>query len=105
MEKTLLAGDFLFVNKYVYGPKIPFTEIRLPGVDKVKRGDIIVFKFPKNRFLNYIKRCVAISGDTLEIHDQQLLINRKPQTLPEHAQFIGQRVPAGESDYTIFPQF
>ncbi|MEI7825479.1 MAG: signal peptidase I [Chlorobiaceae bacterium] len=105
MERTLLAGDFLFVNKYVYGPKIPFTEIRLPGVKKVERGDIIVFKFPKDRSLNYIKRCVAISGDTLEIHDQQLSINRKPFALPQHAQFIGSRVPAGETDYSIFPQF
>jgi len=105
MEKTLLAGDFLFVNKYVYGPKVPFTEIRLPGVDKVERGDIIVFKFPKDRSLNYIKRCVAISGDTLQIHDQQLTINKKPVTLPPHAQFIGQRVAAGEGDYMIFPQF
>ncbi len=105
MERTLLAGDFLFVNKYVYGPKIPFTEIRLPGVKKVDRGDIIVFKFPKDRSLNYIKRCVAISGDTLEIHDQQLWINKKPFLLPEHGQFIGSRVPAGEADYMIFPQF
>lgn len=105
MESTLLAGDFLFVNKYVYGPKVPFTEIRLPGVDKVERGDIIVFKYPKDRSLNYIKRCVAISGDTLEIHDQQLFINKKPMLLPEHAQFIGMRVPAGEADYMIFPQF
>jgi signal peptidase I len=105
MEKTLLAGDFLFVNKYVYGPKVPFTEIRLPGVDKVERGDIIVFKFPKDRSLNYIKRCVAISGDTLQIHDQLLIINNKPVTLPPYAQYIGQRVPAGEGDYMIFPQF
>lgn len=105
MESTLLAGDFLFVNKYVYGPKVPFTEIRLPGVDKVERGDIIVFKYPKDRSLNYIKRCVAISGDTLEIHDQQLFINKKAATLPEHAQFIGNREPAGSGDYMIFPQF
>jgi len=104
MEKTLLAGDFLFVNKYVYGPKIPLTDIRLPGVNKVQRGDIIVFKFPKDRSLNYIKRCVAVSGDTLAIHNQQLSINRKLVALPEHAQFIGQRVPAGEGDYMIFPQ-
>jgi signal peptidase I len=105
MENTLLAGDFLFVNKYVYGPKVPFTEIRLPGVDKVERGDIIVFKFPKDRSLNYIKRCVAIGGDTLEIHDQQLMINKKLVTPPPNAQFIGQRVQPGEGDYMIFPQF
>ncbi len=105
MESTLLAGDFLFVNKYVYGPKIPFTDIRLPGVKKVDRGDIIVFKFPKDRSLNYIKRCVALSGDTLEIHGQELSINKKPAPLPPHAQFIGNRMAAGDGDYMIFPQF
>lgn len=78
MESTLLAGDFLFVNKYVYGPKIPFTDVRLPGVKTVDRGDIIVFKFPKDRSLNYIKRCVAVAGDTLEIHGQQLSVNKNP---------------------------
>lgn len=105
MEKTLLAGDFLFVNKYVYGAKVPFTEIRLPGIDKVKHGDIIVFKYPKDRELNYIKRCVALSGDTLEIHNQQLSVNKKRVPLPEHAQFIGSPVKAGEGDDMIFPQF
>ncbi|MEI7787186.1 MAG: signal peptidase I [Chlorobiaceae bacterium] len=105
MESTLLAGDFLFVNKYVYGPKIPFTDIRLPGVKKVDRGDIIVFKFPKDRSLNYIKRCIALSGDTLEIHGQQLSVNKKLSPLPPHAQFIGNRMAAGDGDYMIFPQF
>jgi len=105
MENTLLAGDFLFVNKYVYGPKIPFTDIRLPGIKKVDRGDIIVFKFPKDRSLNYIKRCVALSGDTLEIHGQKLSVNKKPVPLPPHAQFIGNRMAAGDGDYMIFPQF
>ena len=104
MERTLLAGDFLFVNKYVYGPKIPFTDVRLPGIAKVDRGDIIVFKFPKDRSLNYIKRCVAISGDTLEIHDQQLLVNKKASPLPPQAQFIGVRMPPGLGDDMIFPQ-
>jgi signal peptidase I len=105
MENTLLAGDFLFVNKYVYGPKVPFTDIRLPGVDKVKRGDIIVFKFPKDRSLNYIKRCVAISGDTLEIHNRQLFVNKKPVPLPPNGQFISSLMPAGVADEMIFPQY
>jgi len=45
MEKTLMAGDFIFVNKYVYGAKVPFTELRTPGVEPVERGDIFVFKY------------------------------------------------------------
>ncbi len=105
MENTLLAGDFLFVNKYVYGPKVPFTDLRIPGIGKVERGDIIVFKFPKDRSINYIKRCVAVSGDVLEVHDRQLSINGKPVPLPPHAQFIGTRMHPGERDEMIFPQF
>ncbi|HWR00613.1 MAG TPA: signal peptidase I [Chlorobaculum sp.] len=103
MEKTLLAGDFLFVNKYVYGPKVPFTDIRLPKLHDVRRGDIIVFKFPKDRNLNYIKRCVAVPGDTLEIRARQMFINGKPVSLPEHGQFIGAEMPPGYGDFQIFP--
>lgn len=103
MEKTLLAGDFLFVNKFVYGARVPFTDIRFPKVDDVQRGDIIVFKFPRDRSLNYIKRCVALPGDTLQIKEQQLIVNGQPQQLPPHAQFIGTRMPAGVPDFQIFP--
>ncbi|MBN1279616.1 MAG: signal peptidase I [Chlorobiaceae bacterium] len=105
MENTLLAGDFLFVNKYVYGAKVPFTDYRLPAADEVERGDIIVFKFPKDRSLNYIKRCVAVSGDTVEIRGRQLFVNGKFSMLPEHAQFIGQEMPSGAADFQIFPRF
>jgi signal peptidase I len=105
MENTLLAGDFLFVNKYVYGPKLPFTDIRLPGIAKVKNGDIIVFKFPKDRSMNYIKRCVASSGDTLEIHNRQLFVNKKQVALPPNGQFISSMIPAGVGDESIFPQY
>ena len=104
MENTLLAGDFLFVNKYVYGAKVPFTDMRLPGIDTVERGDIVVFKFPKDRSLNYIKRCVAVSGDTLEIRDRTLFINGKASTFPEHAQFLADMMPAGYPDRQVFPR-
>lgn len=105
MERTLLAGDFLFVNKYVYGARIPFTDIQLPRIDTIERGDIIVFKFPKNRSLNYIKRCVALSGDTLEIRDRTLFINGQPSVLPEHAQYLGDMLPAGYPDRQVFPRY
>ncbi|NTW55736.1 MAG: signal peptidase I [Chlorobiaceae bacterium] len=104
MENTLLAGDFLFVNKYVYGPKVPFTDFRFPGLHKVNRGEIIVFKYPKDPSLNYIKRCVAVSGDTLQIRGGKLFINGSEVPLPEHGQYIGSRVPANEPDFMIFPQ-
>ena len=105
MESTLLAGDFLFVNKFVYGAKVPMTDYRLPAVDTVERGDIIVFKFPKDRSLNYIKRCVALPGDTLAIRDRQLFVNNAAVPLPEHAQFLNEMVPAGQPDQQIFPRY
>ena len=104
MERTLLAGDFLFVNKYVYGAKVPFTDIRLPQVDSVERGDVIVFKFPKDRSLNYIKRCVALSGDTLEIRNRTLFVNGQEAALPEHAQYLADIMPAGYPDQQMFPK-
>lgn len=105
MEKTLLAGDFLFVNKYVYGPTIPFTSIRLLRIKSVQRGDVFVFKYPGDRSLNYIKRCVAVSGDTLEIKDQHLMINGTESPLPPHGQYIGTRVGPDVRDEMIFPRF
>jgi signal peptidase I len=75
MEDTLLIGDFLFVNKFEYGPKIPFTHIRLPGMRAPRRGDVIVFQFPQDPSKDFIKRCVATGGETLEIKDKQLSID------------------------------
>lgn len=103
MEQTLLAGDVLFVNKYVYGAKVPFTNYRLPAAQDVERGEVIVFKFPKNRSLNFIKRCVAVGGDVLEIRNRNLFVNGKVVPLPEHAQFIAQEMPQGLGDSRIFP--
>ena len=62
MENTLLVGDFLFVNKLAYGPRIPFTTTRLPGFTHPKPGDVIVFEYPRDRKVAYIKRCVATGG-------------------------------------------
>src|SRR3989475_3128322 len=59
MERTLLAGDFLFVNKAVYGATIPGTHARLPGFETPRRGDIIVFAYPKNPEQNFVKRVIG----------------------------------------------
>lgn len=61
MQDTLLIGDFLLVNKFLYGSKIPFTDIRLPRVRDPKRGDIIVFEHPTEG-KDYIKRCIGLPG-------------------------------------------
>ena len=82
MVKTLLVGDFLFVNKFEFGPKIPFTHIRLPGLRKPQRRDIIVFQFPQDPSKDFIKRCIAVGGETLEVKDKQVYINGKPLVEP-----------------------
>jgi len=78
MQDTLLIGDFLFVNKFEYGPKIPFTQIRLPGIRAPKRGDVIVFQFPQDPSKDFIKRCVATGGETIEIRDKKVSIDGVP---------------------------
>jgi signal peptidase I len=82
MQDTLLIGDFLFVNKFEYGPKIPFTHVRLPGLREPKRGDVIVFQFPQDPGKDFIKRCVATGGQTLEIEDKQVAIDGVPLREP-----------------------
>lgn len=80
MEDTLLIGDFLLVNKAVYGAQIPGTEIRLPGFREIQRGDIVVFVYPDpyNEYdpdPDYVKRVVGAPGDTLEMRAKALLVN------------------------------
>ncbi|HYM82250.1 MAG TPA: signal peptidase I [Candidatus Limnocylindria bacterium] len=75
MMDTLLKGDFLFVNKFEYGPKIPFTHVRLPGLRDPQRGDVIVFQFPQDPSKDFIKRCVATGGQTIEIDEKQVSVD------------------------------
>lgn len=82
MEKTLLVGDFLLVNKAVYGAQVPGTAVRLPAFNEPTRGDVVVFTPPHEPDKNYVKRLVGLSGDTLEMRDKVLLINGEPQFEP-----------------------
>ncbi len=75
MEDTLLVGDFLFANKLIYGPKLPFVDWRLPSIRDPKPGDIIIFKYPVDPKVDYIKRCVAVEGQTVELVDNKLYVD------------------------------
>ena len=75
MEDTLLVGDFLFANKLLYGPKLPFVDVRLPAIRDPKPGDIIIFKYPGDEKIDYIKRCVAVEGQKVELIDSQLYVD------------------------------
>ena len=78
MQRTLLVGDFLVVNKMVYGPELPFTHIKLPGLHQPRRGDVIVFKWPSDPSINFVKRVVGVPGDTLVMHNGVLQRNGLP---------------------------
>jgi len=78
MIPTLTIGDHLLVNKFIYGPRIPFTDSRIFTWKEPQRGDIIVFKYPENEDKNFIKRVVGLPGDKIEIKNGILLINDQP---------------------------
>jgi len=89
MENTLLVGDFLFVNKLVYGSEIDIGAgghriiyYRFPAIRQPHRGDVIVFRYPDDPSRDFIKRCVAVEGQTLEIRDKVLYVNDVPQKEP-----------------------
>jgi signal peptidase I len=75
MEKNLLIGDHILVNKFVYGPTLSPWEERLLPMRQVRRGDIVVFKFPDDPTRDFIKRCMGLPGDTLKIVDKDLFLN------------------------------
>jgi signal peptidase I len=78
MMDTLLVGDYILVNKFLYGPEVPLTDYRLPSLRLPDRGDIIVFKYPQDEKRDFIKRIVATPGETVQVRGQQVLINGQP---------------------------
>src|SRR5262249_15267340 len=75
MMDTLLIGDYILVNKFLYGAEIPFTDIHLPGLRAPARGDIIVFKYPNDESRDFIKRIIAVGGDTVQVRDNRVWLN------------------------------
>lgn len=78
MEKNLLIGDHILVNKMVFAPIVKNYEKYFLPVKDIKRGDVIVFKYPNNPSIDYIKRVIAVSNDIIEIRHKQVYINGKP---------------------------
>ncbi|HQU16535.1 MAG: signal peptidase I [Chromatiales bacterium 21-64-14] len=96
MEPTLLPGDFILVNKFDYGLRIPVFNVKILNVGEPKRGDVMVFRYPRNPSVDYIKRVVGLPGDHIAYRDKIVYINGKPQPQTVIGQYInedGQPVP------------
>jgi signal peptidase I len=120
MENTLKAGDFLLVNKFVYGPRtpstIPFTAlalpvIRLPGPSSPRRGDVMVFELPpyaregdSDAHRQYVKRCIALPGDTLLIKNRRVYVNGDELIVPTVRTSDRHLLPQGYGDPRMFPK-
>jgi len=121
MEKTIMVGDFLFVNKFIYGSSsprnIPFTDValpyfQLPAISEPDRGDIVVFEYPGDRdeltpkvINNYVKRCIGLPGDTIEIIDKVVFVNGKEAPIPPNIQYLKPRpMIEGVQNIYIYPK-
>jgi len=121
MQDTVMIGDRLFVNKFLYGGTTPYTipltsiripHFRVPGFRQVKRGDVIVFDWPglrdqvtKPNQTWYLKRCIALPGDTVRIERKVVFVNDKKLVNPEHSKFLrAAELPPDYWNPGIFPR-
>ena len=86
MRPTLIEGDLILVNKFLYGAKIPFTDLRLPAVAQPRRGDVIVFVYPEDTKKDFIKRLVGLPGEIVEIKNGTIYIDDQPLADPVFSQ-------------------
>jgi len=77
MMPTLLIGDFILVNKFSYGIRLPVLNNKIVDVGEPEKGDVVVFRYPKDPSIDYIKRVVAVPGDTIDYKNKTLIINGK----------------------------
>lgn len=89
MMPTLLIGDFILVNKYAYGLRLPVLETKVVDLGTPKRGDVVVFRYPVNPRLDYIKRVIGVPGDVVDYRNKTLYINGKPQVQTPVGRFQG----------------
>ena len=101
MENTIMTGDFLIGSRFVYGMRtpdwlgIPYTDVgffipyyKFPAFRIPKVGDVLIFKYPRDKYVKYVKRCVAGPGDTLEVIDKKLYVNREEVVMWENGKYL-----------------
>src|SRR6516162_5671873 len=82
MERTILIGDHVFLNKLLYGPQFPYTSWRIPPLKLIHRRDIIAFRYPRNPSVMYVKRAIALGGDVIKIVNKKVWVNGQPLNEP-----------------------
>ena len=100
MTHTLLTGDFLFVNKALYGAQIPGTRTRLPGFRTPRRGDVIVFAYPRDPSQDYVKRVIGTPGDTVAMRNGQVEVNGQA-LIESYVRRIDPRNDVVSPDFTL----
>ena len=88
MIPTLLVGDFILVNKYTYGIRLPIINKKIVSLNDPERGDVMVFRYPDKPSLDYIKRVVGVPGDTVVYRNKRLYINGELQPLAEAPDYL-----------------
>jgi signal peptidase I len=96
MMDTLLVGDYILVNKFLYGPEVPLADLHLPAIRDPRRGDIIVFKYPQDEKRDFIKRVVGLPGDEIQIRGHAVFVNGKPLVEP-YAKNLQAPLPRGDA--------
>jgi len=89
MMPTLLAGDFILVNKFAYGIRLPVINKKIININDPKRGDVVVFRYPADPTTDYIKRVIGLPGDHIEYRNKMLYINSKPVSYTKKGIYIG----------------
>lgn len=97
MKSTLLVGDHILVNKFIYGVKIPFTSTEIFRISEPKHRDIVVFKYPVDPSKDFIKRVIGLPGDNVKIQDKQVFVNGQLQVEPYAAHSDPKTLPASAS--------
>jgi len=75
MESTIMIGDHVFLNKLLYGPRLPYTSFRIPPLRSVHRQDIVAFRYPRNPSVMFVKRVIGVGGDVIRIEDRSVFVN------------------------------
>lgn len=89
MMPTLLIGDFILVNKYTYGIRLPVINKKILDLNEPKRGDVVVFRFPKDPKVDYIKRVIGLPGDKVAYYDKKIYVNGAPVSQVSLGSYFG----------------